>query len=86
MGINGFTLVLIFYWSKVHGNEDGNGLSKKHTIPPNRRLAQLDLWGCSKRSLLGGSSVVVATDSYPVGHGFNPHLPNQVIVVFSSIL
>lgn len=37
---------------KVQGNEDGKGLLIMHTFPPNRRLAQLRLWGCYKRRLM----------------------------------
>ena len=52
---NGFRLPKrrrgVIYWPDCSGIEDRKGLSKKHTFPPNRRLALLDLRGwLSKRS------------------------------------
>ena len=41
---------LQFYWPDCSGNEDRKGLLTMHTFPPNRRLAQLDLWGyCTQK-------------------------------------
>ena len=41
-------------------NEDGNCLLTMHTFPPNRRSAQLHLWGYSKR-WYGALVIMVST-------------------------
>ena len=52
----------VVYWPDCSGNEDRKGLLTMHTFPPNRRLAQLDLWGWfHKRSLCGYSTMVSAS-------------------------
>lgn len=66
---------------EVQGNEDRKGLLTMHTIPPNRRLAQLSLWGCYKSVKRGISVVAGARDTSNVEAymGWNPIYRSKII-------